>query len=224
MSTKKTTGSHRPVGAAVLAERIEKLKAELAGVADEIAEVTRQRDAEVLDCKKAIDTAEDESERRKRQQEEQLTGIEAKERQGRALISSGEKLLREAKDARAETETMDLGQRGIAEARAALRTTIEKWAVELAKVQDSKTRRKRTMLEQAMAKLERRVERKAAEPPPAVGAVPVMPRNSGTPKPEPKPREKCKTCNGTGFVSGSCCPKCQGSMSVEVKDTARQGE
>jgi len=45
MSSKKPTGSHRPVGAAVLAERIEKLKEELAGVADEIAEVTGGREA-----------------------------------------------------------------------------------------------------------------------------------------------------------------------------------
>jgi len=217
MSTKKkTTGGHPPVGAAVLAERVEKLKAELAGVADEIAEVTKQRDVEVLDCKKAIDLAEDESERRKRQQEEQLTGIEGKERQGRALIASGEKLLREARDARAETETMDLGQRGIAEARAALRSTIEKWAGELAKVQDSKTRRKRTQLEQAVAKLEKRVTRRVAEPVTG-GVVPVVPRNYGTPTPESK-REKCTNCNGTGFVNGAGCPKCQGSMSVEVKE------
>lgn len=35
-------------------------------------------------------------------------------------------------------------------------------------------------------------------------------------KPKPKPRMPCPKCKGTGFLYGSCCPKCEGSMSIEV--------
>jgi hypothetical protein len=160
------------LGINALKERADKLRAELASTADEIAEVN--------------------NERRKRQQEEALISIETKERQGRALIASGEKLLREAKDSRVEVEAMDLGLAGIAEARGALREAIDYWAAELAKVQDSRTRRKRSQLEQTLAKLERRATRRAAEPEPVAGVVPVIPTKGdyGTPVPEPEPAAK----------------------------------
>lgn len=32
-----------------------------------------------------------------------------------------------------------------------------------------------------------------------------------------QPRTSCPDCNGTGFVHGTCCRKCEGSMSLLVK-------
>lgn len=171
-----------------LEERVEKLKAELAGVADEIAELERSREADLAGCQAQLAEAQGRADAAKARQEEAQAEAVETERKGRALISSGEKLLHEAEEQRAAAEKMDLQLEPVRAAERRIRERQEHWKTELARVQSGPTRRKRAQLEQTIAKLERRMARKVKEPDLAEGPVSVVPKGDyGTPQPEPEP-------------------------------------
>jgi hypothetical protein len=172
-------GKAQRTGIPALRERVERLQAELAGVADAIAALERERDADLAEYEGRLSAAEQEAAGARAAQAEALTAAEETERKGRALVSSGEKLLREAAAQRAVAEEMDLAQAPVRAASQALRGRREHWKAKLAEKQSGDVRRKRAMLERDIAKLERRAARKVGETL-AEGPVPVLPKDRGT--------------------------------------------
>jgi hypothetical protein len=157
---------NRPAPIEVLEARIAKLKAELASSEDEVAEVKRCQAQALSDSGAAIVRAQEHSEKLISDMQQALAAAAKKREQGQALISSGKKLLSEAAEDELVASEMDVGEAGIAAATQAKRDAIRHWSEELSRVQDSKTRRKRTRLEQDLQRLARRVAAKKAAPEP----------------------------------------------------------
>jgi hypothetical protein len=175
-----TNNKNQRLGVKALEERVEKLRAELAGVADEIAQLEKDRADDMLLCQRALDAAHSQHALALDNKAKALAAAEDTERKGNALIAAGRKLLTEAAEQRVEAEKLDLQLEPVRAAERLTRERQEHWKNELARIQSSATRRKRAQLEQALAKLERRVARKVTEPEVASGPVPIVPRNTGT--------------------------------------------
>lgn len=158
--------SNRPAPIEVLESRIAKLKAELASSEDEVAEVKRRQAQALSDSDAAIGRARARSEELISDMQRALAAAAKKREQGQALLSSAKKLLAEAAEDERVASEMDVGEADIAAATQAKRDAIRHWAEELSRVQDSKTRRKRTQLEQDLQRLARRVAAKKAAPEP----------------------------------------------------------
>jgi chromosome segregation ATPase len=171
----------------VLQERVNQLKAELAQTADVIADLEAERDADLQTFQQKVEEAKEKAADAQQEKDGMLNDADSLQAKGEALISSGKKLLREAQVRRDEAEALDLQLQPVRDAELALRDRQKHWSTELSRVQDGATRRKRSRLERDIAKLEKRLERKTAEPPIATGVVPVLPQHLGTPKPKAAP-------------------------------------
>jgi len=172
-------------GSDVLKSRIEALRAELAGVADELAELERNRRADMAGCQADLDDARQKAANAAVVQQRAFIAADAVKAAGQRGVDAGRALLRQAEEQYAAAAEMDLltGIGGpVRRAQAALREREEHWKAELARIQNGEIRRKRSQLEAALAKLERRVQRKSSEPAPAEGTVSVLPAGRGTGK------------------------------------------
>jgi hypothetical protein len=175
------------VGIDVLKERVALLKAELAGVADELQEHWEVRERDMKELARQLELTQMHAGGAAQMKENALVLAADIERKGRALISSGEKLLREAIEHREAAENIDLLKGPIKAAEVKIKERQEYWRKELSRIQDGPTRRKRARLERDLEKLEQRLARKETEAPPVKGKVPVIPQNRGT---SPSTQEK----------------------------------
>jgi chromosome segregation ATPase len=164
----------------VLKERVAALKAELAGVVDEIADLEKVRVADMQGLEAGLLEAQRQAGGAEQTKENALALASAIERQARALITSGQKLLGEAAEHRLAAGLIDLRKDPVKAAEKRIREGQEHWRKELARIQDGPTRRKRARLERDLEKLEQRLARKETEAPLVEGKVPVMPPNRGT--------------------------------------------
>lgn len=174
------------IGIKVLEQRIEKAKAELTAVEQDILRVEELRES-------ALENADEEIANRMLAHGAQLQSQALVRATADARVGQAEQHRQQARDLekaaaelRTQADQMDLLVAPLEQAKASRRAAEKYWAAELARVQSPDVRRKRTRLASDIEKLARRVARKVVEP--ELGGVkPVMPQNYGTPTPEPTP-------------------------------------
>lgn len=174
----------------ILKERVAELKAELAGVADELQAHWDARERDIKELEAGLLEAQRHAGGAAQEKENALAYASNIGRQGRALIASGQKLLDKAAEHHEAAEKIDLLKGPIKEAEAKIKERQEYWRKELSRIQDGPTRRKRARLERDLEKLETRLARKEAEPPLVNGKVPVVPVHRGTPQLEQEEQDE----------------------------------
>ena len=89
-------GKNHPTATDILKLRIETLKSELAGVAEKISALEERRQLDVSSIEEELFLARDESNAAKQVKDSVEAAADDTERKGKALISSGEKLIHSA--------------------------------------------------------------------------------------------------------------------------------
>lgn len=167
-----------------LEQRAAEIRNWLGGQLDALNALKAERDAALSEKASEVQAAEQRRQELLDEQARIKAEAEATRTKGQALISAGEKLIKEANRAVEDAEAMDTGEAGVQAAKGHLHKVEIAWRDKLRSQQDGATRRKQTEL----VKLERRIEEKkrraarAGEPvePLDIGLGGGLPKDYGT--------------------------------------------